>query len=206
MQLTLSQRIQISFFMVVVFLLILGSNIMDRRNYADVYESVNSVYKDRVVVQGYIHELDNIFHEKELRLVGGGASTSFNDENVRISQLLVDFAATELTTKESQLLLQLNEQFEQLKDLELKTITDGHNNSVHSASINTLNKIEESLNGLTKVQLDQGNRLTLFSQKSMGAIALLSNIEIGFMVFIGVLIIIVIFYPFKSSRDMDLQA
>lgn len=206
--LTLSQRLQLSLLMAMVFLLILGSNRMDKKNYAEINKTVNSVYKDRVVVQGYIYELDNIFHRKELRLLDGKTAVDNTAENEKVAQLLTDFAATELTVKESALLNQLNDQFDELKKLEREREAASGVAATEEARaviVGLFHRIEKSLDGLTEVQIDQGNRLTIFSQKSMDMITMLSNIEVTFMVLIAILILILVFYPSKAPKEVPLE-
>mgnify|MGYP000262379828 CR=1 FL=1 len=66
-KLTTSQRIQIGLVLAMAFLLVLGSNRLDQRHFSTIQTTVNSVYKDRVVVQDFIYQLTNIFHKKEPR-------------------------------------------------------------------------------------------------------------------------------------------
>lgn len=202
--LTIWQKVQGSLILIMMLLLILGSNRLDKKNYAEINKTVNSVYKDRVVVQGLIYELNNIFHQKEIRLLQGDAPATNAAENEKVHQLLADFAATELTVKESKLLVELTGQFDELKKLEQNRAqaTDDNRKAATMAAVTMLNSIEENLDGLTEVQLDQGSRLTIFSQKSMDMISLLSNLEVAFMILIGVLILITIFYPTKREEQV----
>lgn len=197
-KLTLSQRVQISLILGVALFMILGSNRLNQRYYSEVNSTVNSVYKDRVVVQGYIFELNNIFHEKEVRLLD--KETINGSDSARVAKILVDFGNTELTEEESRLLKDLNQQVQILYKIESSTPIPLSSLSMNEQAdhYKLLNQIEQTLVGLADVQLDQSNRLNIFSQSLLDTINILSNIEIAFMILIGLIILVLIFYPFKS--------
>ncbi|CAN0603136.1 unnamed protein product, partial [Ectocarpus sp. 12 AP-2014] len=65
-KLTLFQRISVGLVLAIAFLLVLGSNRLNKRHFSTIQNTVNSVYKDRVVVQNLIYELSTTFHKKEL--------------------------------------------------------------------------------------------------------------------------------------------
>lgn len=197
-KLTLSQRVQISLILGVALFMILGSNRLNQRYYSEVNSTVNSVYKDRVVVQGYIFELNNIFHEKEVRFLD--KKTINGSDSARVAKILVDFGNTELTEEESRLLKDLDQQVQNLNKIETSTPISISSLSENEQSdhYKLLNQIGQTLVGLADVQLDQSNRLNIFSQSLLDTISILSNIEIAFMILIGLIILVLIFYPFKS--------
>lgn len=198
---SVSQRLQIGLILGMAFLLILGSNRLHKKHFSEINQTVNSVYKDRVVVQNYIYQLNNIFHQKELQLIENEELTINTSINKRVEKLLVDFGTTELTQHESRLLSELNRQFEKLTELENKMTqpSEKANKAVVPDAVKMLHEIENSLDGLAAIQLEEGNEMTLFSQSSLDMIGLLSNIEITFMILIGIVILVLIFYPLKTS-------
>lgn len=197
-RLTFSQRLQTGLIMGMALVLILGANRLNQRYYSEVNSAVNSVYKDRVIVQGYIFELNNIFHEKEVQFLHEEIVNS--TDSTRIAMLLNDFGNTELTEKESRLLKDLNKQIHDLNQIENSVELSQNllNKDTHIKYYEVLNNIEQTLVGLADVQLDQSSRLNIFSRDLLGMINLLSNIEIAFMILISIIILALIFYPFKS--------
>lgn len=197
-RLTFSQRLQTGLIMGMALVLIFGSNRLNQRYYSEVNSTVNSVYKDRVIVQGYIFELNNIFHEKEVQFLREEIVNS--PDSTRIAMLLNDFGNTELTEKESRLLKDLNKQIQNLNHIENSVELSQNllNKDTHIKYYEVLNNIEQTLVGLADVQLDQSSRLNIFSRDLLGTINVLSNIEIAFMILISIIILALIFYPFKS--------
>lgn len=196
-KLTLSQRVQISIIMGLALIMIFGSNRLNQRYYTEVKNTVNSVYQDRVVVQGYIFELNNIFHRKEISLLRQEPIS--NSDSARIEMLLVDFGNTELTEKESRLLKDLSSQVHLLHEIggKIEELDSPASKDSQQEYNELLNNIEQTLVGLADVQLDQSSRLNIFSRDILDTINVLSNIEIAFMILMGIIILALIFYPSK---------
>ena len=76
------------------FLLILIANLIDYSYILNVRHNVNSVYKDRVVAQDYIYQLNNLFHQKQLSLTENTAGVYTESQNDSIDRLLASFAET----------------------------------------------------------------------------------------------------------------
>ncbi|MGB3144211.1 MAG: MCP four helix bundle domain-containing protein [Maribacter sp.] len=196
-KLTIPQRIQIGLVLAMAFLLVLGSNRLDQRHFSTIQTTVNSVHKDRVVVQDIIYKLNNIFHAKELRFILKESLENSASENQKVEELLSDFETTELTTNESKLLYKLKVQFSNLRELENKMSTSNPETLAKNSlvAIATLRQIEEKLDGLSQIQLQQSGQLTQLSKKSLGINILLSKLEVAFMVVIGIAILALVFYP-----------
>ena len=201
-KLTTPQRIQVGLILAMAFLLVLGSNRLDQRHFSTIQTTVNSVYKDRVVVQDIIYQLNNIFHQKELRFTRNGEFQRSESENLKVEQLVAEFGATELTYDESNLLKDFKNNFLALKELENKKVES----SIEATSYNDmpeikkLKEIKETLNGLAKIQLEQSGQLTQLSNKSLGMNILLSKLEVAFMVIIGIAMLALIFYPINTVK------
>ncbi len=204
-KLNIAQRIQIGLVLAIAFLLVLGSNRLDQRHFSTIQTTVNSVYKDRVVVQNFIYQLTTIFHKKELRLISNENPKSVEGENEKVEQLLMDFGATQLTPKESNLFEELKGQFNSLLELEktfVKTPLEMPS-VVLNETRKELNAIKESLGGLANIQLEESGQLVHLSNKSLGMNILLSKLEIAFMVVIGIAMLALIFYPMNAYNVFE---
>lgn len=189
-KLSVKQRIQVGLVLSVAFLLVLGSNLMDRRHFSTIEQSVKSIYADRIVVQDYIYQLQNHVHKMALEQIEGRQQVDSYHPSEQIDGLLEDFAQTQLTREEARLLGQLRQHFSalDLKDRE--------------PALAQLDRIGQTLDGLEQIQLDQGNRLTELSEKTLGINRMLSNLEVAFLVIIAICILLLIFYPVKIFQPI----
>lgn len=198
--LTIMQRIPIVLTLLLAFALVLGSNRMDKRHFSEIDARVNSVYKDRVLVQGYIYELSNIFHYKELEIIQENELSDQAAINQKVDRLLSDFSLTQLTREESKELNELVALFDDLKENEQIIINTSNvsNNDVRSAAASTLQNINQTLDRLSDIQLEESDKLTILSKDSLRMITMLSSIEIIFLIIIGIITLVMIFYPVKE--------
>ena len=196
---TIRQRIHAGFVLAAAFLLVLASNRLNNRNFSAVEHGVDSVFEDRLVVQEYIYRLNNLFHKKELFL----AKNTLDDKGLpyypEIKTILADFEKTDLTREEALQLSSLNENYAELKTLEKAHLK-------HQASeediIAVLGSIGKNLDELSEVQLSEGRQLTQRSKRSLGMNELLSRIEIVFLIIIGILFLIIVFYRDKPTMEL----
>jgi len=203
-KLTNGQRMQVGFILAIAFLLVLGSNRLDQRHFSNIQTTVNSVFKDRVVVQDFIYQLNNIFHKKELRLLLNDDFKAITSENQKVEQLLIDFSTTKLTLKESNLLKDLNIGFSKLSVLENKIAVSptGIISDNGTIAIKTLMQIQRELDGLAEIQLNESAQLTQLSKKSLGMNMLISQLEVAFLIIIGIAMLVLIFYPIKKASAL----
>jgi len=192
-KLSIRQRIQVGFVLATAFLLVLASNLLDRKYFSTIQETVKSIYDDRIVVQDYIYQLQDMAHEKEIAFIKGENL----EENEDIKVLLNDFSKTKLTRDEARLLKQLDHQFSGLEPLELAISTKTVSQAEKVKALDQLDRIHKTLDGLEKIQLEQGGVLTQLSEKNLRVNKMLSNLEIAFLTIIGVSILILVFYPVK---------
>lgn len=187
------QRINSGLVLAAAFLLVLASNRLNQRNFSTVEQSVDSVYKDRLVVQEYIYTLNNLFHKKELFLIQNDLDIEGTPQFPLVEDILADFSKTVLTTEEAMHLANLKDNYSELKELELKQNTKGE-------MVTVLSKISDNLDELSKVQLMEGEQLTQRSKRSLGMNQLLSSLEIVFLIIIGLLFLIIVFKPEKQEK------
>lgn len=192
-KLSIRQRIQVGFVLATAFLLVLASNLLDRKYFSTIQETVKSIYDDRIVVQDYIYQLQDMAHEKEIAFIKGENL----EENKDIKILLNDFSKTKLTRDEARLLKQLDQQFAGLEPMELAISTQDVSQATRDKALDQLTQIQQTLDGLEKIQLEQGGVLTQLSEKNLQVNKMLSNLEIAFLAIIGVSILILVFYPVK---------
>lgn len=202
---TLKQRIHVGFILAMAFLLVFASNRLSRRNFMTVEHTVNSVYGDRVVAQDYIYKMNNLFHKKERILMGTESKKDDSNVSKAIMNLLNDFETTKLTSEESVHFINLKENYAQLRALELNPTKNKYSFEEGAENITgILNKIHSNLDELSAIQLSEGRYLTELSNKSLNMNQLLSRLEIGFLIIIGILFLLIVL-PQKKQEMMVIK-
>ena len=190
--LTLKQRFNACFILIIVLFLMLMSNELKRRNYLTAGQSVNSVFKDQVAAMDYTHKLGQLFHKKELDLASLTISTDYVVGGYDIDVLLESFSALQNTPEESAYFKHLKDDYGKLQSLENIFITNQGSVSIEEMSI-LLKKIGETLDQLSAVQIVEGHKLTQISDKALAMNMLILKLEVAFLIVIGLLILLIIF-------------
>tara|TARA_R110002012_G_scaffold54189_15_gene139052 strand:- start:6731 stop:7345 length:615 start_codon:yes stop_codon:yes gene_type:complete len=201
-KLSLKQRILVGFVLAMAFLLVIGANLMDRRQFSTIQKSIASIHDDRVIVQDYIYQLRNLLHAQELKVLNLG-SIEKNDVGDRAVLLLEGFEKTELTREEANFLKRLREQFSKLESYQLANMSNIDQEESKSTVLNHMYKTKETLDALEVIQIEESGHLTQLSEKTLTVNIMLSNLEIGFMIIIGVSILILVFQPIRTLYPMQ---
>lgn len=198
--LPLAKRINTILALSVVFLLVLATNRIDQHHFETAQKSVNEVFEDRVLVQDYIFSISNMLAAKRLALKDSAISKKLLENNEKIAKLLSDFQNTKLTEKESNQLRGLQESFEKIQILEPQIIQQTANfERLKTETFNALDAMQDALVTLSKIQVHESENLMHSAQKSLNTSKLISTLEIGFLIVIGIVIQITLFYRVKKS-------
>ncbi len=198
---SIKQRILVGLVLITAFLLVLGSNLLDRKYFSTIQESVKSIYDDRIVVQDYIYQLQDMAHEMEVALLKG-EHVQGNERSEKIKTLLLDFSKTKLTRDEARLLERLDRQFSGLARSGTGFVSTEGQQLTEAKVLPQLAQIKQTLDGLEEIQLEQSNMLTQLSEKTLGINRTLSNLEVVFLVIIGISILVLAFYPVKVLKPV----
>lgn len=189
------ERIHTGFILAIAFFLVLASNRLNRRNFDTVEHTVNTVFKDRVVAQEYIYKLNNLFHGMELQLASGDEAAPLEGIHSDVKVLLDDYATTVLTVEEAQQFQALRQEHAQLEQL---MGTDGAATAKGKAQL--LQSIGDHLDKMARIQLFESRNLTQLSNKSLQMNQLISNLEIAFLIILGVLFLFVMLHRADTAR------
>ncbi len=150
--------------------------------------TVNSVYNDRVVAQDYIYQLSGLFYQKELSLEDSHGF--FEATNDSIASLLSRFGETKLTHNEAGFFFDLRKNYVELTSLEDKLLHQKESAGTTRKDIQTeLLEIRKNLDDLEGVQFAEGGQMTERSNRALGMNALLSKVELVFLVIIGFVVL-----------------
>lgn len=184
--------------LLVVFFLVLATNLVDRSNFNRIKNSVISIYKDRLVAKGIIFDMNALVNQKQVALLKGDTTffkSDVNNVNEKINTLYTAFCKTKITREENLILNNFSKKFEQLEKLELA------NKQTEEEYLNVLIETKKRLSSLGQVQLDEGKREWLSINRNINSIEFFTQLEVIFLIITGILVQIIILYRPKSIKD-----
>lgn len=185
-----------------VFVLIVMTNLIDRNNFVRVKDSVETIYKDRLIVKDYIFDISKSIQQKEIALVVNDSSffaqrnTAINNH---INEIINRYEQTKLTAKETRVFRNFKKNFQELVNSENSIIETGFSNK--DKTISYISNIKQNLNDLSKIQLKEGSRQMSISKKAVDTVELFTQIEIYLMIFLALGIQIIVMYNPKEKSS-----
>lgn len=183
-----------------IFIIVLTTNLVDRNNFQKLKQSVVTIYEDRIVANDLIFELSLLVQEKEIA-VARVDTVFFMRDNGQVNQdiqgLLQRYQQTRLTRQEKSIFTELKGHLEAVKQQEKKYIASGFTRN--EGLLKAINRTVHTLSNLSKVQLNEGKRQMEISKNTMKTIDLFTRIEIIFLVISAIMVQIIILY--KPARD-----
>lgn len=185
---------------ILVFAIVLATNLVDKDNYNSLKNSIVSIYEDRLVANDLILKISDHIHEKEIAYVTSDTAyyrSEIGKTSSELDQLIASYEKTELTQEEGRA-------FDRLK-ADLATLKKEQQNSEQFSFDNDqyleiIQDIKRDLTLLSEVQLKEGKRLKLVSEKNIDSIEFFTQMEIIFLIVMAVVVqIIVLYSPKKSS-------
>lgn len=184
--------------LLVVFFLVLATNLVDRRNFNRIKNSVVSIYEDRLVAKGIIFDMNALVNQKQVALLKSDTSfftAKVHVVNEKINNLYTAFCKTKVTKEENLILNNFHNKFEQLEQLERA------NKQSEVVYLNTLIETKERLSSLGQVQLDEGKREWLSINRNINSIEFFTQLEVIFLIITGILVQIIILYKPKGIKE-----
>ncbi|MDO6492408.1 MAG: MCP four helix bundle domain-containing protein [Cellulophaga sp.] len=183
-----------------IFVLIIATNLIDKNNFVRVRDSVVTIYEDRLIANDLIFEMLQLVQEKEIA-VAVSDSTFFKDKNLKVNtnlqSLVSRFEQTKLTTQETKVFDSFKNNLKTLIKSESQFLSTSHNNK--SKVVAQLKKIKTNLSDLSKIQLNEGSRQMLISKRAVDTVELFTQIEIYFLVLLAIIIQIIVMYNPKEK-------
>lgn len=185
-----------------VFVIIIATNLIDRSNFQRVKDAATTIYEDRLIAKDLIYDLSKAIHEKELAVISNDAdfyATRNKAVNDGITDLILRFEQTKLTTSERQIFKALKTDLELLNTTEATLISG--NLDIQNRVIERMATIKTHLNSLSDIQLSEGKKQVSITRKAVDAVELFTQIEIYVLIFLAILIQIIILYNPKDSIE-----
>ncbi|WP_416445848.1 hypothetical protein ACH3O9_07475 [Leeuwenhoekiella sp. A16] len=194
------QRWNFAFALFIVFGLVLTTNLLDRKHFNTAQDALTTVYEDRVVAQHYLYNMNTIIHQKEEQFLQKKVRESL-EQDVILEELVEKYAATKLTLDERREFATLQQHLATLRKIEFKLRKKP---SIENQNIPAIFKeIKKDLNILADIQMSESENRTKIAQKSLNTNQLLSHMEFGLLLIIGVLLQLVIFYRVKNTPKIN---
>ncbi|MGJ3236868.1 MCP four helix bundle domain-containing protein [Marivirga sp.] len=184
-----------------VFTLVITTNLVDKSNFSRMNEAVESIYEDRLVVKDLILKISNDIHQKEIAAIKADESFYINQNeqlNNEIDGHLLSYAQTKLTNKEEQFLNDLKKNLSELKNKEKEFVESNYTQD--SVLLPLFQIVKRDLQNLAEIQLREGSRQFEKSQRAMDTVNLFTQIEIYIMIFLAIVIQIIIIYTPKKEN------
>ena len=186
----------------IVFVLIISTNLIDRNNFVTVRDSVVTIYEDRLIAKNLIFEMSKSVQEKEIAMVASDSifySAMNAKVNKNIEGFIRSFEHTKLTSEERIVFKELKNNLETLNGLEIAFVDSGFQQ--HTKLANHISDIKENLYDLSEIQLNEGRKQMSISKKAIDTVELFTQIEIYILVFLAIIIQIIVMYKPKEKEE-----
>ena len=184
----------------VVFILIVTTNLIDKNNFVRVKESVETIYEDRLIAKKLIFDMLKSVHQKELALAKNDTvffNTSNSKVNDNIDNSILKFEDTKLTIAESKLFSSLKDNLDVLKAAEKRYRDSRFENS--EKILHQIDNVKQDLYDLSNIQIDEGSRQLSISKKAIDDVELFTQLEIIVLVILAIIIQIIVIYKPKEK-------
>lgn len=184
-----------------VFVLVLATNLIDRNNFISVRDSIVTIYEDRLIANDLLFDMAAAIHQKELALASADTSF-FKDQNQKVTAniqaILQAYEQTRLTDEERQVFKGLKKDVAALESAEVDFVATGflRDDLMHK----TITAIKGDLLQLSKIQLTEGRRQMLKSNETLDLVELYTRIEIIFLVVLAVLLQVIVLYKPRAKE------
>lgn len=181
-----------------VFLIVLSTNLIDRANFNRINGAVTTIYEDRMVATDILMDMVIHIKDKEVALLSEDNLYS-SKENAGINKAIAanmdSFRQTKLTKAEATVFANLEVKINQLMQLERN---DGTSKDL---ILQQTADIVESLQELSEIQLEEGKQQMVISNDAMKHIDWFTKGEIVFLIIIAVLVQLIIFYKPDNQKE-----
>ena len=189
--------------LVVVFLLVLATNLMDKQHFEVVERALTTVYEDRLLVKDYLFKISRQLQKKQEALHLAEFTEiqqTTNQSNTAIDSLIGKFALTAMVAHEQSYFERLKRELAVLEKYESE-LPMSDNQGVSSEYIRQLDEqhleVNEILDVLFEIQIKEGKRQIDYSNQAIDRSNLMTKLEIGALIAIGLVIQIILLYRSK---------
>ena len=212
------RKISAALLLAAIFILLFVKNLVDSNNVVQLGDSFSSVYEDRLVVESYIYRLSEDMFRKKFMLDTCSSTASaarikpvVDDYQERIDALIVDYEETKLTEAETTYFRKFKDNINQLESFEDAFFAQGDQgrDSVRALMNVQFNQASTNLDHLSAIQLSERKLLNERSQKIVAGSSILTHLEIGILIAIGLMVLVLVFesttrfFPHNQKESLN---
>ncbi len=182
-----------------VFVLVICTNRLSQRRLSTAQDMSNSEYEGHIVSQYHLYRLNHLFNLKRQWLSKDPLLIDDFKESKTIEQELANLGNTKLTFNESLCFNDLKKRYSELSILEKSISRDSNKffDQTRQKMNANLDYIMLNLDSIANAKFTKRKQLLKTKSKSLYTNKLLLNMEIAFLIVIGIIVQMVIFYPWK---------
>lgn len=183
-----------------IFLLILATNLIDKNNFKVMQKTVDKIYKERLLAKEVLLDISIMFHKKELAYSLNDSTylrTQNDAVNAEISKLLKMFDRIESTDEEDFIISSLNQNHSKLINLESNLSPKGTLYTSECAEI--FDAINKNIVELASEQIKEGKAQNLIARRAVNQVELFARMETYFLIFLGLVLQFIILYNPKKE-------
>ncbi len=203
---SMTLKIKAAVALVLIFLIVLGINVMYKKHFSELKDFYTSVYEDRLMAEYYLFQLSSLLQEKK-KLVDRLTELNSSDYHAlddAVTEVLERYELTKLTNTEAMHFASMKENLQALKSMEIYTMyaNEAEQEIVRNRISETLAEIAIELVTLADIQITEAQGLIRDSDNIVANSNLTSRLEIGLLIFVGLILQVMIFAYQPSSDEL----
>lgn len=195
------QKIKWILGILMVLVLIIVTNLLDRKNFLRVKESIVTIYDDRLVANDLIFDMSTAIHQKQLAILSSDSlyyQTLNDSTNGKLAALVERYERTRLTDTEREIFDTLKGNLTTLYSLEKEMSTSFGTES--SAVLEKLRFTNITLQRLSKIQLAEGKKQMKIGTNAANSVELFTQMELYMLVTLAIIVQLLIMYRPKQEQ------
>ncbi len=199
----IDQKFKAATAMLIVFLIVLATNLIDTQHFSTIQKSYTSVYEDRLLAENYLFQISRYLHEKNLLMAqqNQDAIIASDTLNYFINDVMLKYELTQLTLEEAKYFESLQIGLERLKTMESLNAISASSEPRHQLDFdNQIQMTWADLNALSQIQLLESKKLVQDSDRIINTHNnITSQLEIAILIVLGLIILALIFSSKSTS-------
>ncbi len=187
------KKYKAGFALLILLLMMVMVIFAHKNNLSKLQHSLTSIYSDRLVAENYLYKLSHEIYKKKLHLDESGAI--FSERNDSIERIIHQYDKTLLTKDESSQLASLKSHLKVSDSIEDQIENSSSAREIDSLQIRLGSQYDiilADLNGLTSIQLSEGQKLIAESNRIVASDNITSRLEMGLLIIFGLLIMLIL--------------